>query len=481
MEQRSDQWFSARLGKVTASRISDVFTGGKGITRRRYMDQLFNERTSGQVANGFETQAMRWGTDNEPIARRAYELHKDVVVAETGFIDHPRIEGAGASPDGLVGENGLIEIKCPNTKTHLKTIESDAIQKKYMMQMQWQMACTGRTWCDFVSYDPRAPENRRFFVKRINADAKEIARLEKGVRKFLKELFGEMSDSRSTTAPTKSPAQTAKKPGPLPVSSEHAESSPKKIASRKKRAAPPKANATVSEQALEASAAETTGPFRMYDWAREGKINTYVTFSERVSKIKTVDFGINLRTLCVVCPKGTSDRSIGQQLAIAANSSWQHKSRHRNHIVSKVRAAERKIFRIGENVSIIFLIACFTFTLFGGLSYFIETYDPFSKIALYVVPWLVLMSGAVGKAIDWIRSGLARKSLIETQLGGLIMQLSPRGISKLRQLWMTGQSAPVHFIEELADSAFFEPLTKEEKIWFLNVLEKARKLRSAKG
>jgi putative phage-type endonuclease len=191
MEQRSEEWFAARLGKVTASRIADVCArtkSGWGASRRNYMAELVAERLTGVRAEGFVSAAMQWGTDMEPEARAAYEFYRDASVASVGFVAHPAIADSGASPDGLVGDDGLVEIKCPGTATHLETLLGATVPEKYVLQMQWQMACTGRQWCDFASYDPRLPESMRLFCDRVKRDEEQIAAIEKDVASFLEEL-----------------------------------------------------------------------------------------------------------------------------------------------------------------------------------------------------------------------------------------------------------------------------------------------------
>jgi len=190
VEQRTDDWFAARLGKVTASRVADVVAktkSGYSTSRENYMAQLVCERLTGKPAESFTNSAMQWGTDTEPLARAAYEAHMDVLVDEVGFIDHPAIVNSGASPDGLVGADGLIEIKCPNTATHIDTLLNQAVPKKYADQIFWQMACTNRDWCDFVSYDPRLPPDLQLFIKRIPRDNQYIRLLESEVTEFLQE------------------------------------------------------------------------------------------------------------------------------------------------------------------------------------------------------------------------------------------------------------------------------------------------------
>lgn len=197
MEQRTDDWFAARLGKVTASKLSDVMAKGRGsapsATRLNYRAQLVVERLTGQPAPSFSNAAMDWGTETEPQARAVYTLETGNAVAEVGFIDHPTIAMSGASPDGLVGERGLVEIKCPNSATHIATLRGAAIDGKYMKQMQWQMACTGRDWCDFVSFDPRFPDHLQLHIRRVDADAEMIAELEEATRRFLAEVEEEVS------------------------------------------------------------------------------------------------------------------------------------------------------------------------------------------------------------------------------------------------------------------------------------------------
>ena len=198
--QGTPEWHALRVGKVTASRVADVAAKTKtgwGASRANYLSELIAERLTGEAAASFTNAAMQWGTDKEPEARAYYEFRSDAEVALVAFVDHPTIGMTGASPDGLVGDDGLIELKCPNTATHIETLLGDEIPAKYVTQMQWQMACTGRKWCDFASYDPRLPESMRLFVKRVNRDDTRIAELEKLVEAFLAELDGKVSALRS--------------------------------------------------------------------------------------------------------------------------------------------------------------------------------------------------------------------------------------------------------------------------------------------
>jgi putative phage-type endonuclease len=191
MEQQSNEWFTARLGKVTASRVADVIAKtktGYSASRDNYMAQLICERLTGQKGESFTNAAMEWGTQTEPLARSAYENARNLLVKEVGFINHPRIEMSGASPDGLVGDDGLVEIKCPNTATHIDTLLSGKVPTKYITQMQWQMLCCQRKWCDFVSFDNRLPEHLQLFVQEVEFDQEYCAMLEKEVTQFLAEL-----------------------------------------------------------------------------------------------------------------------------------------------------------------------------------------------------------------------------------------------------------------------------------------------------
>jgi len=191
MEQRTEEWFAARCGKVTASRVADIIAKtktGYSTSRDNYLAQLVCERMTGKPAESYSNSAMQWGTDQEPFARAAYEAAKDVLVDELGFAVHPTISMAGASPDGLVGEFGLVEIKCPNTATHIDTLLTQTVPTKYITQMQWQMACTQRQWCDYCSFDPRMDEGLQLFIKRVEYDPIYVSQLEKEVINFLMDV-----------------------------------------------------------------------------------------------------------------------------------------------------------------------------------------------------------------------------------------------------------------------------------------------------
>jgi len=191
IEQGSIEWKMLRAGKVTASRVADVLSNiksGESAGRKNYTMDLVAEILTNQPAESFTNSAMQWGTEQEPFARIAYETKMNLFVEQIPFMDHPQIEWFGCSPDGLVGEDGLIEIKCPNTTTHLEYIDGGKPPAKYIPQMQTQMACTGRKWCDFVSFDPRLPDNLQLFVVRLDRDDGYIKEMEVEVQKFLQEV-----------------------------------------------------------------------------------------------------------------------------------------------------------------------------------------------------------------------------------------------------------------------------------------------------
>jgi len=188
MDQQTDEWFAARLGRVTASRIADVMMKPTTAGYQNYRAQLVCERLTGEPTESFTSAAMQHGTDTEPRARAFYELETGLTVQEVGFIPHPLLEMSGASPDGIIGDDGLVEIKCPQPATHIKTLTGSAIDRKYRLQMQWQMVCTGRDWCDFVSFCPSLPMEMQMFRQRVDAEAEEQAEITAAVTSFLAEV-----------------------------------------------------------------------------------------------------------------------------------------------------------------------------------------------------------------------------------------------------------------------------------------------------
>lgn len=191
IDQRSDAWYRARAGKATASKIADIMAktkSGPSASRKNYAAQLVAERLTGEVQSSYCSPAMQHGIDFEAAARDAYCEHMLCAVDEVGFVDHPTIAMSGASPDGMIGDDGLVEIKCPLVATHIDTLIGGTIPEKYRFQMLWQLACTGRAYCDFVSYCPSLPEPMRLFVQRLPRDDAAIAELEAEVSKFLAEV-----------------------------------------------------------------------------------------------------------------------------------------------------------------------------------------------------------------------------------------------------------------------------------------------------
>lgn len=188
IEQGSPEWFALRAGKVTASKVSDVMSAITTAGYKNYLADLVVERLTGNKTESFTNAAMQWGVDQEPIARAEYEVKTGNFVDQIAFVDHPTIVNFGCSPDGLVGDDGLIEIKCPNTATHIDYVMQDKVPTKYIPQIQCQLAVTGRKWCDFVSFDPRLPDGLQILIVRLERDDKYIEKLEARVVKFLDEV-----------------------------------------------------------------------------------------------------------------------------------------------------------------------------------------------------------------------------------------------------------------------------------------------------
>jgi putative phage-type endonuclease len=198
--QGTPEWHASRLGKATASRIADIMArtkSGYGASRANYMADLICERLTGVPTNGFISQAMQVGIDRECDARAMYAFLRDVSVELVGFIDHPTLSMSGASPDGMVGSDGLVEIKCPTAKTHLDTLLGASIPDKYIKQIMWQLACTGRQWCDFVSYNSDLPAEMQLHIERVTRDDGMIKDIESEVRKFLDEIADKVERLRA--------------------------------------------------------------------------------------------------------------------------------------------------------------------------------------------------------------------------------------------------------------------------------------------
>jgi putative phage-type endonuclease len=205
-EQRTEAWFDERLGKVTASRLADVLAKtktGYSASRNNYMTQLVLEKITGDTrAEFYSSPAILHGIEQEPFARAAYEAHTGKMVEEVGFIPHPDIDAAGASPDGLVDDDGMVEIKCPSSSTALEvwlthSQGGNPVDAKYFAQMQWQMRCANRAWCDYVVFDPRMPAKVQLFIYRVNRDDAWLKVAEEEVIRFLAELDAKVKSLKS--------------------------------------------------------------------------------------------------------------------------------------------------------------------------------------------------------------------------------------------------------------------------------------------
>ena len=185
-EQRSEDWYNIRRGLVTASRASEVISKGTG--RARYMRELAADVMTGESAHWFSTSAMQWGIDTEPQARSFYELETGYDVIETGFCTNTAFPGCGVSPDGLIGIDGLVEFKCPNTTTHIEYLLAGKLPAKYRAQVQMQMMVTERAWCDFVSFDPRVIKGQQMMIVSVARDDEYIEKLSAAISEFTDSL-----------------------------------------------------------------------------------------------------------------------------------------------------------------------------------------------------------------------------------------------------------------------------------------------------
>ena len=187
-DQGTPEWLAERAGKVTASALSNVMMAKTAAGYQNYMAQLICERLTGQPVETFKSAAMEYGTETEPQARAFYEMETGSAVEQCGFINHPILKDSGASPDGLIGDLGLVEIKCPQPAKHIKNLMGGTVDKSYLLQMQWQMECTGREWCDFVSFNPTFPPHLQLHISRIDMDAELQVEIKAAVTKFLSDM-----------------------------------------------------------------------------------------------------------------------------------------------------------------------------------------------------------------------------------------------------------------------------------------------------
>lgn len=194
----TDNWVAARRGCLTASRMADAMAYLKtkskdgqlveAEARRKLKFDLLAERLTGIAVSHYVTPAMQHGIEQQPHATAAYEAHTGEIVGPEVFVLHPRIDWFGATPDGLISDAGIVEIKCPQTSTFLRWVHEGEVPAEHKPQMLAQLACTGRAWCDFIAFDPRVPPAHQLFVRRFEPDASEIARIEVEAEKFLAEL-----------------------------------------------------------------------------------------------------------------------------------------------------------------------------------------------------------------------------------------------------------------------------------------------------
>ena len=191
-EQNSAKWIWARTGRITASRICDLMAtlkrGGEAASRRDYRAELIAERLTGKAETRYVSKEMRYGREQEPFARTAYEIRTENIVDQVGFVFHPRLDFSGASPDGLIREDGGLELKCPKTTTHLAYMAAGIVPKEYEYQMLWNMACAEREWWDFASFDARLPEKLRLFIVRMPRDEARIGEIEREVMTLNNEI-----------------------------------------------------------------------------------------------------------------------------------------------------------------------------------------------------------------------------------------------------------------------------------------------------
>jgi putative phage-type endonuclease len=219
LTQATPEWLMARCGRVTASRVADLMAKtkkGYSASRHRYLMEIVVEIVTGRATETYVSPAMEWGIEQEPFARAAYECQQDVNVDTVGLVFHPSLERFAASPDGLLGSDGLVEFKCPNSVTHLEYIEEGCVPEEYIPQINAQLSCTGRQWCDFVSFDPRLPHGLQLFIRRHERDRERITEMELEVEKFL----GELAEALDRIASSKPLVGTLVKMMPIPTDEE---------------------------------------------------------------------------------------------------------------------------------------------------------------------------------------------------------------------------------------------------------------------
>lgn len=215
-KQGSAEWLQNRVGRVTASRVKDVMDflkkGGPSAQRKNYMAEIIAETLTGIASEHYVSPYMQWGIETEREARAAYEIESGNIVDQTGLFVHDSMSRFAASPDGLVGTHGLFEAKCPQTTTHLAWLKDGGVPEDHLAQVWSQLACTGREWCDWVSFDPRLPEPLQLIIQRVHRDDAKIAEVEASVLAFLEEIVAEIEALREIVGsfePKEKPLESA--------------------------------------------------------------------------------------------------------------------------------------------------------------------------------------------------------------------------------------------------------------------------------
>lgn len=186
-------WLASRAGKLTASKMADAMdflkNGQPSKKRTDLIRNVLAERLTGDSVRNFVNDAMVWGQDNEPGCKTAYETHTGQLIVDCGLYDHPEIDCFAATPDGLLGADGLIECKCPTSPTYTDWLIAGVVPEQHKPQMAAQLLCTGRKWVEFVAFDPRVKDPAlRLFIRRFEPDAEYLAKVESAAIDFLAEV-----------------------------------------------------------------------------------------------------------------------------------------------------------------------------------------------------------------------------------------------------------------------------------------------------
>ncbi len=195
--QGTPEWLAARCGSLGASLIGDALAKTKtgwGASRANLHSRLVVERLTGKPVESYVNSAMQRGTDLEPQARAMYAFHTGYDVTEVGIVLHPAIKHSHCSPDGMVGYDGMTEIKCCGSTRHIELLTGSAPEDRYIKQCHWQMACTGRQWVDLTYFHPEFPVEMQLHIHRIRRDPELLAEMEREVAQFLVEVAATVAD-----------------------------------------------------------------------------------------------------------------------------------------------------------------------------------------------------------------------------------------------------------------------------------------------